>query len=845
MSCNQDAFSIPEGVESVGAVKVEVIEFLDGDEWCEFVGAVSNDSCTVTDREIRTLVKKIRDGHVSPDVALKACHQTRLMDLMGRHMDVELLTIIASENAKGSSIARNLLESLARRYPNEFINAVNNIETDDPLVVAILSVFLRNPFLSLKKWLTNLPIETIVNNLYQLSRTVSGSEMSKFCDFLVQFSGQNGFIRVLHEAVISAVEDSSPYFVEIVLDVLEVAHRNGLLTYSEAFTGIFRFCMCAFLMEILEKRAVNANPVILRMQIESLDRRSSSRLEKYLNETAKEVNSAISESDMVLFGEEFLRTKVLPPKIVQLAMSNRTFFESFVEPLIRQMAKKNKCVKKMLKSMEDAKVVIKRDHHANPVTGIELTTNFIETIEESENYWELFNLFHRQLFTKHASHIPQFVDAFELDVLRPLSIPAQEKLADVIVDFLCGKLETQHRWSLSILALRCNISNHVPRIFECSCQREIDILIYLHKSAIVSSSAIRMKPLNNPNPLDIESKPMAIIDSIFIQRLRWRVLRGDSNDDTCWLPEFLRLCESDLVLFLKWECAEKSLFRLSEVLARIGVSTTASLYPQFLFEMLRIDPSEEVCSVMIPLFSKIPPDRIKIPEHPNLHLLFQTKVLWCSSVLCHPSVISCLRNPPPEVSQSLLNALPLDSNLDQLFSTFPHAFASLLYNFSSLSGTKPRRLCDAHHVVQGQFNLGGDLPKFAIVSVISCFARNGGELRLLARRMQSQTWVNYCLFFAICLHQNDVAIDLLQEFDFLFQLLRQGVAEENLFFGQGKWTDSLIEFAIYCAQHDVSFSEVRGWCQFLNCVRLSTWPDRLALDTENLCILRRYSSKYV
>ena len=854
MSCRRDGFSFLEGVESADAVKLDVIEFLDGSEWCEFVEAVCNESVVALDRQVRALVKRIRGGLVSADAGLKMCDQKRVLEAMGMRMDVEMLEIVLGENAKGSKTAACMLESLARCYPSEFVSAIEKVTmvdtVRDSLVVVVLGVFLRHQYRSLRKFLAGIPIGCLVHGLYQWSRGAAESELKVCADFLLQLNGEAGFLEAVHDAVVCAEEDESGFFLEVVLEFLEVGQQKRIFNYSDVFGVVFRNCEDILLQNVLEKRAETCDAVILQIQIECIDKRYSEKLKDILAGKQQKEERALSEAEFIRLAEEFKRTKVLPTPIIRAAMSQKRLLNNYIEPTIRSLANHNEAVEAMLREMEKAKIVQSLDKY----TPIDVDSAIVDKLEQSPEAYahELFNLFHRGVFSRHPSQIASFTDEFERNILRRLSYTTQEILAEIIVEFLCSELQSQHRWSLSILSGRCLISKHIQKIFECSCPLEVEILVYLHKGAIAGSTSIRIEGIRqksaNPGVLDIESDSstvMAALDHNIIQRLRWRVLRGDSTDSVCWLPEFLSLCDSDLVLFLRWECAERPSISVAEILSRIGVTTSASLYPKFLFEMLRSDPPDEICSVMIPLFSNITMESIKLPENPNMNLLFRTRILWCSGVLCHPAVISYLRNPTPEISQALLSSLPLESNIEQLFSIFPHAFAAMLYNFSALTGTKPRCLCDAYHMVEGKFNVYPDAPKFAIVSIVSAFARKGGSILSLAKAMGSQNWVNYCLFFALCLHQNDVAIELLQHFDFLFHLLRQGIAEENLFFGQGKWTDSLIEFAIYCAHHDVSFAEVEEWRQFLNCVRLASWPDRLALDNENLCILRKYSSKYV
>ena len=55
----------------------------------------------------------------------------------------------------------------------------------------------------------------------------------------------------------------------------------------------------------------------------------------------------------------------------------------------------------------------------------------------------------------------------------------------------CSNLSEQHRWSLLILLSRCDMTKCAQRVFQCSIEREIEILVFLHKVAIASASQIK------------------------------------------------------------------------------------------------------------------------------------------------------------------------------------------------------------------------------------------------------------------------------------------------------------------------------------------------------------------
>jgi hypothetical protein len=238
---------------------------------------------------------------------------------------------------------------------------------------------------------------------------------------------------------------------------------------------------------------------------------------------------------------------------------------------------------------------------------------------------------------------------------------------------------------------------------------------------------------------------------------------------------------------------------------------------------------------------------MKIPECPNLTLLFQLDKLWCPQILNHPKVIEALRNPPFAAAQSLLTSLRNHENYDELFTDFPHAFAAMLFHFVDLVGPKPRCLCDAQlFLTDRSYATLLIPPHFAIVSIAFVAVKTGKKDVLeLMDAVKNDEWSRYCLFFTICLKQYQSAIEILKRHGFLFGFLKENVKEELLFAGPRKWADSLIEFAIFCAHTDVSFAEHVEWRAFLEVVRIADWPDALQLDSENFRLFERYQTRFV
>ena len=79
------------------------------------------------------------------------------------------------------------------------------------------------------------------------------------------------------------------------------------------------------------------------------------------------------------------------------------------------------------------------------------------------------------------------------------------------------------------------------RVFECSIEREIEILVFLHKVAIASASQIKLGCEGGDAMTGLAeaiAHGIAKLPRLRIQRLQRRVLRGDTLESVCWLPDF-------------------------------------------------------------------------------------------------------------------------------------------------------------------------------------------------------------------------------------------------------------------------------------------------------------------
>lgn len=196
------------------------------------------------------------------------------------------------------------------------------------------------------------------------------------------------------------------------------------------------------------------------------------------------------------------------------------------------------------------------------------------------------------------------------------------------------------------------------------------------------------------------------------------------------------------------------------------------------------------------------------------------------------------------MAQALLNALHNETNCDELFGQFPHAFAAMLLYFAQVIGQKPKVLCDAQlFLIEEGTEMS--LPQFAVVSIIFVAMKTGNKNVIeFINRFKGDDWRKYCVFFTVCFHHYQKTVEMLNGNKRLFRFLREGVREETAFVGAGKWGDSLIEFALFCAHGDIAFEERSEWRTFLERVRIADWPDALQVDHENLRLLDRYLARF-
>lgn len=571
--------------------------------------------------------------------------------------------------------------------------------------------------------------------------------------------------------------------------------------------------------------------------------------------------------------ESFLKTRQIPQFIIKLYQKDKPNFDYLINS-IQRCNKKGK--DELLRHIQQQKLIdvevdftpimqsALQNEHSVTITSI------ISYMDRSQTCCEQFspkllNIFH-QLFVKQtAETVKSFVNQFYSKVIKLMQFQTIDTFTEVAMKFLKSDLLDQHRSSLSVLILRLPITKYVPDLFfdqsnqtsSANLMKEIRIIEGLHKAAIqtcnyltVNAASSFSSPKPHGNQLTIhlrdsndDNQSTVGFDKRILMRLRWRTLRGDSSSNLSFLPEFIQLCDSDERLFVRWESQmpkPDKIVQRSQILAKLGITTNKELISSLINELLRIKAplDKTFLQIVIPIFSNnCDVSSLKIPENPNLNVLFRFNILWCSSVMCHLKVIERLRNPSIEMSASLFRCLvsspffcndnneKINSDHEKLFSIFPLGFSALLANSASFSDTsvdmcylnhendffskypKPPKLILAEQILNQTKVPPTNMPRYFVISVVFESAKKSPQhIEWLANHCKGdELWISICFFFAVVFNHYEIAVNLLSSFEFLFNYLRKSVNEENLFVGKGKLKDGLIQFSLFCNKNEISF----------------------------------------
>ena len=107
--------------EASEQVRVELMDFLDGVAWENFLDVLTNETSVTKNAMITTLVKRVKAGILSPESIFKDCEPLQLVTSMGDQIDSEFLRNAVSVATKGSALALSFFESIIQIHPKEVI----------------------------------------------------------------------------------------------------------------------------------------------------------------------------------------------------------------------------------------------------------------------------------------------------------------------------------------------------------------------------------------------------------------------------------------------------------------------------------------------------------------------------------------------------------------------------------------------------------------------------------------------------------------------------------------------------------------------------------------------------
>lgn len=804
---------------------------------------------SVKNKIISTILSNVKNGMMSIPMIFSNFDPVTLTEAFINDPDpvffqIALKMSIESVESKATSI--HFLEYILIRSPETIYSLKPTVDVcggENSLISFIqtlLIVYFDHPHENIRKIIDIYQIEQIIPQIFIISNIKPDRPYRIIESFLLSYYKSPKFGQLLNDMIKIALNDNNEKIVNEILDFVQKGSIDKCFQYSDMFAEIFSNIDDMRLIAILVDRISSTPEHMVQVQMMTLGPKASI-LKESMKKQHISTNTKISEAELIEMAESFCNTHVIPAALAHLNMFDRPYMISTIAPTLKLLSRSNQPVFFLLSEMENKKMIPKAVQSTETVNWKKIIDNLkdsdlclaqmAESVEKSNVTCDqyapaLLKSFNSAIYTRHHNDVPSFTQSFTDKFLKQLPAESLQQLAKFVFSYLKSELLKQHRISLSILALRLPIMSYIDTIFNH--KNEISIMIYLHKAAIFSATRLSINGAYD----SIQFSQQLVL------RLRWRTFRGDitakSKKDICWLPEFLQLCENDPVLFLKWELREITAPEdRMQVLSKLGITTSLSLFPRFAYEVLSsMNPNIEVVSILQMFFSQIPYDQVRLPENPNIEVLFAFDFLWCPSVLNHPFVVKALRHPSLMMAKSLIHC----ANENQDFSAFPLAFAAILMHIDNLKDDLPRVLVDANMYLSGHLR-SEDAPLYIILAVVYVNLQKKNNILEFAEKMRGAKWLQVSLFFAICSSDFDSASKLLDNHTSLVSVLSKGIKEGRQFYGTKVWKKNLIEFTMICAMNNKKYDQNPEWNSFLIQVQKS---GQLPQDAENLNIFQRY-----
>lgn len=869
----------------------EIQIFLDCPTWRDFCLSLSNhqNPQKASNNLIPSIIENVSNGILQPSSIFAKNDISRLVDSFISSPDRRFFNIasyLLNDSKKCASLP--FFELLLKRSPQTMISLINPKDSkifdqyvrimtksyvskedrfiSDALCKYKLSLVLRELFLTISnvnkngtKYSYNYDtLKDDTENEFDTKSTVS--LLYELWKINNKKNNLSNFYSSLQNESSVAFEFHLDNVINSILDFIQFGSEHQLFEYSIVFGNIFGKSSNQYFVAVLLERMNKTNESFVQIQIELIDReaakplreemRKSDRFQKK-NMASSSLNNSVNltEKDLLSLSMQYVQKGSIPERIAQLHMFNKQFLVNKVAPDLRKLAKENQQAKLLVEALEKKKLIPLFKETPRYETVIETLRDTDSTMAQfpdvlskvkSEEYApKFFNAFHKALYLRHADNIKLFCDRISETIIYHLEDIKSFTLE--VVKFLTGSICEQHRKSLSLLAVRCPLHDFIESSF-FNHKREVQIINDLHEAAIQSCSYLSSKKINS-------NLKAVYFDPLLNLRLRWRNIRGDHLGTISWLPEFISLVDNDVVKFLKWELNEnkpQNLERRSVILAKLGITTNFSKIPIILHHLLMAEtPEKTVVDALIPILNNCPAEKVSLPEKVNISILFRiNSILWSKSVMNHPEILKILReNPSVEISQSLLMSCDLNS---LNFICFPIGFYALIVNCNELVGQKPEILDSISALINriesgNQFDVPFDLPKYAKISLIAFLARKKFDLSLFFTC--DDEFASICIFFMICFKRFNDAVNLLNQNDRIIQFLMSNFIDGLAFVGQNQWMNSLIEFAIFCAENDV-FYEPKSWSRFISLIFKEEWPQYIVENQSNFCVLNNYMKNH-
>ncbi|OHT00377.1 hypothetical protein TRFO_32964 [Tritrichomonas foetus] len=770
-------------------------------------------------------------------------------------------------NNLNCSTVISFIELLLQKSPESTFNLMsqNDFSIFCLYVNFLVSAYFKYKNNAISSILCTYKLSIVLSQVFVLYETISNPTKEQYDNsltLLLLLYKKHGdlLFTILKSEIPSSLHRQCDNAINAILDFIKLGDDQHQFNYSTSFGELFNGSTSDYLVAILLERAPKTSVAIIQTQIAIINSETGRPLNDYLRNMNSNKIKKFSDSEILNIIKSYSTKNTIPQSLAHLSMFDRRSLIEEVAPKLRKLAQTNSSARHLVNLLEEKKMI-------PLVREISSWKSIVNTLKDTDHTMhqfaeaasktdiatfstEFFNSFHKAVFTRHLNDLKKFCDDIHNNVINKL--PDLNKFSQVVMNYLQSNLIEQHRKSLSLIAVRVPLSNAIleKEVFEN--KQEINILTGLHEAAIQSCESLT----TNPTPLD----QSIYFNPLLILRLRWRQLRGDSTGVSAWLPEFAALVDNDPLTFLKWESLQnepKNIIKRSQILAKLGITTTFELIPLILKEILMLEnPSEAVVEALLPILANCPLNKVVLPENPNISILFKIeKIIWCKTVMTHNTVTKILREGPPLfVSQTLL--MNFSSNED--FEKFPIGFFALLFNSNELIGNKPTILEKSTLIINQQLNLQNNscntdfdeenqdfeikrLPRYAKISIMAILSKK--RISMPNFFESDNECARFFLFFSVCNKEFDNVHTYLKTNPDLINFLRSNVPEEAAFVGSNMWINSLIEFVFYSATYLFAFDNEHDnneWKAFINIVRQSEWPSSISDDNTNLVVFNNY-----